>query len=415
MSLLAGILLEDNFPGYIMKTYPDSTTRVLTDRIYQRTALEGTDGDKSLMRGQMGIALFEAYYQQFTGCRDESRIYDRITACFDAIQEGDVISSFAAGSAGIAWGFLHLYNQKLLQEDDLDPNDIVEDLDELLFEFSMDALKAGDYDYLHGGLGACLYFLERRPTPIIEKLIEQLVEQLRLLAVRFPDGGITWRVQENRKRRRNGPDEYNFGLSHGTPSIVAILSLLYEKGYARTQCAELIQGNLKWMWASRNHTKNALFPLSITDVPEEQDSRLGWCYGDMGVACAFWLAGEKLSVPDWVATARKIILRTTQRRLEADTRIQDAGMCHGSAGVAYLFGRFSKRFHDPLLAEAAEYWWHVTHQYVQPEDQPATFIAYRRGQYMPCFTLLEGEAGIGMALLSELGMPVSWERLLLIS
>lgn len=390
----------------------------LVHRIYHHAMAQPISGDASLFGGQMGFAVFETYYNRYFGIEDDSRIWERISFSLNAVQEGEMVHAFAGGIAGVAWGFLHLFNQGLLQDDELDPQSIVEDLDEGLFESSMMLLEDGNYDYLHGGLGVCLYFLERTPSPQIADYLAQIVERLSAVAVRFSNGDITWIFDNFGSRSPEEPNIYNLGLSHGTASIVAILSLLHEKGYARERCAELIHGNLQWMWRVRNKGRskvmNSVFPNTVTDTPTDQESRLAWCYGDLGIANTFLLAGEKLQNNEWKSIAEQTMLHAATRR-GPDTLMNDAPLCHGTAGAAYFFNQFSKHADAPVLTEAADFWLQKTAKGALPKENEDVFLSFHRDRYESNLSLLDGEISIAMALLSILGGSTTWNRFLLLS
>jgi hypothetical protein len=401
-----------------LATITTSVEQDMLDRVYQHIASQPIDNNVTLLGGQMGYALFESYYQNHKQQPDnEGRIWDRVVTSLNAIQEGGQSYSFAGGIAGIAWGFLHLCNHGLIQPDDLDANDIVADLDEPLFQVSMELLQKGDYDYLHGGLSAGLYFLERQPSAAISHYIDTFVEQLSATAIRFPNGDITWPFHDFNRRTPDRPVDYNLGLSHGTASIVAMLRLFYEGGYARKRCAELISGTLQWMWNSRNRTGNSLFPTAVGAIRKDDESRLGWCYGDLGIACAFWQAGQTLNNPSWRAIGEQTILKAAQRRSMNDTKVADAAICHGSAGVAYIFRRFAQRIPNPSLTQAADYWLQETARHASADNEENVFLSY----YAPSQTyevnlgILDGEASVGLALLAELGALAYWDRFLLLS
>lgn len=391
------------------------STVSLFNRIYRHIRSQPIDDNVSLLSGQMGYALLEAYAQPYYDQHDDSRIWARIEKSLTAIQRGDMSHSFAGGMAGVAWGFLHLTNNGLLQSDDLDAQDIVADLDEVLFDLSMESLQKGDYDYLHDGLGVGLYFLERQSSPTIIRYIERMVAALAATAVRYSTGDITWLFDDFGRRQPHQGRVYNPGLSHGTASIVSLLSLFYERGYARQQCAELIQGNLQWMWNNRNQAGTSVFPTLVTEPRSDQASRLGWCYGDLGIANAFWLCGQKLQNPLWQSIAYETMLKAARRRLPEESSIRDASLCHGTAGVAYLFRKFDQYAFHPLLAETADYWLQQTDRYVRPETAEHVFTYFNGEQQSPNLCLLDGESSIGLVLLAELGAPTGWDRFLLLS
>ncbi len=396
-------------------TLPDAISQVLI-RIYGHINKQPLHENVSLVGGQMGYALFEAYYQQHVEVDENSRFWERVAASLQGIQEAKLGPAFIAGISGVAWAFLHLDQQGFLADNELDAEAIVEELDEGLFAVSMQWLQEGNFDYLHGGLGACLYFLERTPSGRITRYMEQLIEQLARIAVRLPNGEITWKFLNFNQYTLQTATVYNLSLSHGTAGIVSILSLIYEAGYARAGCRELITGTLQWMSRVRNQMGASIFPNTVTDWPVDQDSRLGWCYGDMGIANAFWLAGEKLRHRAWREIAVETMLKAVPRRGE-ETKIRDAGMCHGSAGVMYMFRRFSARTGDERFSEAADYWLQRTLQYAQSDTSEAVFLSYvgETGEYESSLSLLSGEISIGLALLAELGAPLDWDRFLLLS
>lgn len=390
-------------------------TVAILNRVYQHIAAQPIDDDVSLLSGQMGYALLEAYALPYYAQTDDSRIWERISKSLTAIQNGQLTYSFAAGMAGVAWAFLHLMNHNLLAADGLDAQDIVADLDEPLFELSMELLQKGDYDYLHGGLSAGLYYVERQPSTTIARYVERLVDTLSATAVRFPNGDITWSFDDFGRRKVDESTLYNPGLSHGTASIAALLSLFYERGYARQRCAELIQGTLQWIWNSRNQSGISVFPTMVSDKRQDQHSRLGWCYGDLGIANTFWLCGKTLHNGRWQSIACDTMLKAAQRRLPTETGVKDAGLCHGSAGIAHLFRSFARHTPHPILTDAADYWMQQTALYALPETAENVFLANDLGTLTPNLGLLDGESSIGLVLLAEAGAPTYWERFLLLS
>jgi lantibiotic modifying enzyme len=212
--------------------------------------------------------------------------------------------------------------------------------------------------------------------------------------------------------------EYNLSLSHGVASIVAVLALAYEKGYERERCHKLIHLALGWIWNVRNKQDISLFPSTVTDALQDQHSRLAWCYGDLGVAGAFYLAGEKLGYKPWKDIALHTIHKSTLRREFADTKVCDSAICHGSAGVAHIYRRFAEVTGNPLFHSTAGYWLTDTLRRARPETEADVFLQVTSAAadpYTPSLSLLEGEASIGMVLLTALGAPAHWDRFLLLS
>ncbi|WP_460913275.1 lanthionine synthetase C family protein [Spirosoma areae] len=395
----------------------DSQTSVetLLHRIYEHITEQPVTEVVSLMGGQTGYALFESYYHRQFGIIDTNRVWERLGSGIDAIGTGKVDHTFAGGIAGIAWGFLHLANNGFLHDSTDDPQEIIAALDEPLFLLSMEDLSTGNFDYLHGGLGACLYFLERRPTPEIDAYLTQIIAQLATIAVEKNNGEVTWLFPNFGERKPEDPADYNLSLSHGTASIVAILCLLYKRGYAKAQCVRLIEGALRWMWNSRNKEGIAVFPNRVTDESQDEYSRLAWCYGDLGIANTYWRAGEILRSDRWRQIAEYTIVKAAPRRSRMETLISDAGLCHGSAGAAYLFSQFANRYQASILEQASHQWLGDTVSRVWPQEEKDVSIHLDSSEtHRSDLGLLEGEAGVGMMLLTRLGASSSWERAFLL-
>ena len=399
-----------------MKSVNTLATAELAERVYRHILAQPLEGEVSLLGGQMGFAMLECYYQQYKGESVASHTWDRISASLEAVQSGELFYSYAVGIAGVAWGFLHLFNHGLVQDEDLDAQSIVEDLDQPLTEVAVMLLQEGNYDYLHGALGVCLYLLERTPSTAINEQLTQIVEQLSAIAVHLPNGEITWPYYDFGKPKEDQDSIiYNLGLSHGTASIVAVLTLLYKKGYAQEQCAELIHGNLQWLWENRNRSGASVFPDRVQGQRLDRDTRMAWCYGDLGLANTFWLAGEKLNNDTWKQIAEQTIVQAASRRGD-ETKLVDAAICHGTAGAAYIFRRFSQRIQNPVLVEAADYWLQKTLEWALPITSNDVFQSHQLdGTYATNLGMLDGEASVGLVLLAELGAPTNWDRFLLLS
>jgi hypothetical protein len=102
--------------------------------------------------------------------------------------------------------------------------------------------------------------------------------------------------------------------------------------------------------------------------------------------------------------------------------VRDAGLCHGSAGLGHLFNRLYQETGEPRLAEASRRWFQAALEFRQPGVGLAGYRAFTMDEagiqegWRDDGGLLEGVAGIGLALLGALSdFEPAWDRVLMLS
>jgi hypothetical protein len=133
---------------------------------------------------------------------------------------------------------------------------------------------------------------------------------------------------------------------------------------------------------------------------------------------ALLLAARDVSEPGWELAGIELAIRAAARPPE-QCGVTDAGLCHGTAGLAHLYGRMYQLTGEGVLADAAVSWAERTVALCGPAvdamaaGQPAATTPDRpwNGQ-----GLLEGAAGIALALLAA-SLPAEpvWDQMLLVS
>ena len=147
-------------------------------------------------------------------------------------------------------------------------------------------------------------------------------------------------------------------------------------------------------------------------------SRLAWCYGDLGISVALWHASQALGRKDWEQEAIDTILHASKRRGLVENGVVDAGLCHGTAGIAHIFNRMHGYTGLEELKEASNYWFAETLKMARFEDGLAGFKAWQGNErgWVNEPGLLEGIAGIGLALISAVSdIEPAWDECLLLS
>jgi len=105
--------------------------------------------------------------------------------------------------------------------------------------------------------------------------------------------------------------------------------------------------------------------------------------------------------------------------------VRDAGLCHGSTGIAHLVNRMAQASGDQELRDAAERWYRVALDMRRPGQGIAGLLSWvdvtENGKTVgwqwksePGF--LSGVAGIGLGLLAAVtDFEPAWDRVLLVA
>jgi hypothetical protein len=153
---------------------------------------------------------------------------------------------------------------------------------------------------------------------------------------------------------------------------------------------------------------------------EPPPSRLAWCYGDLGIALALLVASRGAGDPAWEAEALRIA-RAAAARDPSQSKVRDAGICHGAAGAGHLFNRLYQASGEEQFAEAARYWFLEAFALRRPGTGVAGYSCIGRNdgrgaRWAADPGFLAGSTGIALALLAAASpVPPEWDRLLLAS
>ncbi len=366
-----------------------------------------------LLGGKSGVALFLAYYSKYKNSQKYlEKALELIESSLSDFNSYNL--SYSSGIAGLAWTIEHLFKYDFF---DADTNEIFSSIDEKIFEWQNNNLKKGDFDFLHNGLGASMYFLGR--NELGHKYLSNVPELLK------DNSEIDRKTNEVKWKSKIGLEGdvwgYNFGLSHGIPSIIGILTRLCNHGINEELSKELLVG-------ATNYIKNnslepealSVFPYSIVEGQESSSSRLAWCYGDLGVAISLFQASRILHDDDLKDFSLGVLKKCCSRRDLKDNKLMDAGLCHGTAGIAHIYNHMYKETGDVEFKETAIYWFDQTLKFATSNNAYAGFLTYRNFNNKPTYEksigFLEGISGIGLALISLVSdLESAWDESLLIS
>ncbi|WP_257459988.1 lanthionine synthetase LanC family protein [Archangium lipolyticum] len=354
--------------------------------------------DASLANGHAGQAVFFAHLDTSRpGQGHAAHAAALLDAATTAVAETPMEPSLYEGFTGVAWAL------ESLRPRGEDPSG---DLDAALLELLGQAPWDSAYDLVEGLVGLGVYALERLARPSGAPLVERVVERLGELA-RPLGPGLTWWTSPEWMRpglRAHHPDGwFNLGVAHGVPGVVGVLGAACAHGVAVERARPLLEGAVRWLLAQEDTRDEGGFPSWMEPGGGRGPvARTAWCYGDPGVAAVLLAVARALGVPEWEARALAIARRAAARRPER-TRVADAGLCHGAAGLGHLLHRVAHTTGDEALAGAARAWFERALELRRPvhEDGPG---------------LLTGVTGTGLALLAAVGEEEpGWDKVLLAS
>lgn len=369
----------------------------------------------SLERGRAGYALFFDFMARVGLDPNAGATADAfLDEAVDTVPELDLAPSLYTGFLGVAWALQIVHGNTA--SDEIDFN---EEIDEVLSAFVSRSSWYGDYDLMSGLVGIGVYALERLTRSAATLCLEQVVERLGELA-EYRRDGITWLSRPEllppRVRRHYPSGYYNLGVAHGIPGIISLLGSCVAARVAADEAAELLEGAVQWLLSNRLPGGSiASFPALITPDAGHEAARVAWCYGDPGIACSLLVAARGAKRDDWERMAIDVGLRAVGHS-EHTQEIADAGLCHGSAGVAHLFNRLYQATDVDEFRTAALHWLEHTLRLRRDGHGIAGFEIWKHGRMISHPGFLQGAAGIALVLAAAVGsVEPEWDRALLLS
>ncbi len=340
-----------------------------------------------------------------------------INCTIELLKNTDAFPTFCTGISGVGWFFSYLEKQGIIDDINYDEID-----NYLLIELN-NQIKLNHYDFLHGALGISFYFIFKanntknsKYAQIISELIDWLSESS--INESYGEYHITKWMSYDITKQKN---IFNISMSHGMSSILVLLTKIINicKSNEKKKVEFLIEGVVNYI-TTQNIDFNIYgshFPsYSIESEITIKKSRLAWCYGDLGIACAIWQAGKALNKLEWQNIAKRVLLDAANRTNLDVEFVTDAGLCHGTAGIAHIFNRMYCNIGDSKLKIAHDFWVNETLKMSKFKDGLAGYKAINGNEYINDSSLLEGISGIGLMLLSSISDNVSnWDECLLLN
>lgn len=227
--------------------------------------------------------------------------------------------------------------------------------------------------------------------------------------------GITWQTDPQflspALRTRFPAGMIDVGVAHGMPGIIGMLAQFVEAGIEPERAERLLRRAIRWLFA----TIPGDCPRFGTSWPDDPGGkRIGWCYGDPGVAAVTLLASRALDDAPLATHAVELLQRIIGPL--ACRHVPDAGFCHGAAGYAHIFNVAFQRTGVHVFREQALHWLSEVIRLRSPGTGIAGYTALdvRSGapQWRDDATLLSGVVGIALVLMAAIGdREPAWQRL----
>jgi len=377
-----------------------------------------------VLEGLSGIALFQFYYAKYTNTDQYSDWgQETLEKIISKINQGYNYPTYSSGIAGSGWVFDHLNKQDFVE---IDCDDLLNSIDDYLYITMLKDLEQGYYDFLHGATGYAYYFLNRYQSTNNTKFKRQyrnylidFVERLTKIAIKDKNG-LKWLSSINSVHNTKVLG-YNLSLSHGISSIVSFLSKLVINKEFQKKYSNLLKESVRYLENAilQEINSTSIYPCWVLKNGEkDKNSRLAWCYGDFGIGLALLKASKVLKDEKLNKKALSILEKTSQRKEQSNTKVIDAGICHGAFGNAQIYNYLYKETLMSIYRDAATYWMKNGLEMSTYKDGYAGFKQWfgKPDKWKPKTSLLEGVAGIGLTIIDYLSKEQhNWDECLLIS
>ncbi|MCD8046948.1 MAG: lanthionine synthetase C family protein [Clostridiales bacterium] len=367
--------------------------------------------------GKTGISLFKYYYSILLG-NSINKSENLFSSIEDELMDLDIDPYFILSLSGFSWLMLHLYEKGDL---DIIPEEYFSDVDALPSQSMLDMLSKDKYELMYGSTNIANFFYNRyrlsnNNTIHIDKYLSLLYEQGEKVG-----NTISWKSLIKRTEYSQEEYAYNLGMAHGIPALLMYFSNLKKSGYASTILDELLSKTINYLFDCEQDKSvfNSYYSgARFKDNSVKEMSRLGWCYGDLIVGYSLYHASKYLEEPS-LRTYNKgmqILLDSCNRKEYNQTLISDSCLCHGTAGVALIYDRMYKETSIEIFKDTALYWYEKTILSYN-KKYPGGYNIYKGNNvYGADYSLLNGIAGIGLALISAISpIEPKWDNVLLLS
>lgn len=377
------------------------------------------ENDIGVLTGLAGIAMFQFYYAKYL---NSDIIYedacDTLQKCMEKINEGYSLPTFCSGIAGFGWTIDHLAKHGFIE---IDCDELLAEFDDYIYNVMIFSLQKKNFDFLHGGIGYALYFLNRyknTSSDLLKQGYETKIREFISLLQSFADKTSN---QYKWESSSDGNRVYDLSLSHGMSSIIGILNKFYALPEFRDLVKDVLWGALNFMTGcTKNENALSLYPSMISVLNNEYygNSRLAWCYGDLGIGTVLLESSYLLQSESLRREALAILEFSSKRTDMKENSVFDSGICHGTMGISHMFRNIDNKLNTGSFQSTSDYWLLKGMEMSAYEDGYSGIKKWHPSAqtFIPDLSLLEGSAGVGLVILNALSpLHTNWDECLMLN
>jgi lantibiotic biosynthesis protein len=367
----------------------------------------------------LGTLLFFATYYNYS----KKAIYKKkslqlLEKLLDVFSDLELPTGLIEGFDGIGWVIHYLKKCEIIESEEL-----LNDLDPYLIQSIKLNIDNNNYDLLYGSIGKIQYLIDsnRNKEPFVIELVNGIVEKLYATKIEIK-GSIYWHELDNYK--------INLGLAHGLPSILIFLIRLKDLGYQNPLIIKMITGILKSFKVFKNKIPSissygVCYPVTKN---LNSNSRLAWCYGDLGIAYAFLYCSRVMKNRKVESVYNEMVNLILNRGISDsglvhfnDYSFFDTGFCHGISGISYFIYKYNELQPSPFIEDSLEYWEKelLKNIEIQLSIKEPIYYPKLRQDLNKTYTidkeyLLNGICGVGLVLLTLKYKRADWSDIFLL-
>lgn len=366
--------------------------------------------DSSIEYGMMGGAIF--YYYAFDYFKDDrffsrgellversidfisNQIFTNLRSKYKGDSVGFMLSSFGKGLLFIQNKFEFKYDFSLY----------CLELNEVLYDITIQAINKKDHDYFCGTLSTGYYFLssykynkDEFSKSVLNLIVKAIIENKIILN----EEEVCW----------NSPTFDNrvyLGLSHGSAMIITFLSKVIEFDVYigdKKELEDVLIKSITFLIRRERNYLHGYFPHTFVEDDKASITQLSMCYGDLGVLYAISNALRFLEIENLEEKINELLISTSQRRLNK-IYTQDSSILYGCAGLYYLYKDLYYRTNNEIYLKTYLYWFECIFKFrdSQKKDLAGFQFEYEKNNEIDKsakFSFYWGIGGVGITLMKE--------------